>query len=228
MEGKLCEKRREREGGVRREFRMLDLFCGRWGWSRAFAARGWECVGVDLVEPQEIPTGCEFVKMDALDVLWLPVYQGFRLFRSGGNVCNFDFICASSPCEKFSVFQIKNFHPDPPYPEIGVRLFNHTREICEASEIPYIIENVRAAERFVGRATNHSGSFYLWGTAVPPLLPKGLSKGMKMDRKWCQELGGHGTAKRDSQTAGFATIPPELAGCVADYATRICSERVTI
>jgi site-specific DNA-cytosine methylase len=28
--------------------RMLDLFCGRWGWSKAFAARGWECVGVDL------------------------------------------------------------------------------------------------------------------------------------------------------------------------------------
>jgi len=24
--------------------RMLDLFCGRWGWSKAFAARGWECV----------------------------------------------------------------------------------------------------------------------------------------------------------------------------------------
>jgi hypothetical protein len=52
-------------------------------------------------------------------------------------------------------------------------------------------------------------------------LPKGLTKGMKMDRKWCQELGGHGSAKRDEQTAGFATIPPELANCVADYAERL-------
>ena len=33
--------------------RLLDLFSGRWGWSRAFAARGWECVGVDMVEPPE-------------------------------------------------------------------------------------------------------------------------------------------------------------------------------
>ena len=43
--------------------RMLDLFCGRWGWSKAFADRGWECVGVDLVEPPEIPEGCKFFNM---------------------------------------------------------------------------------------------------------------------------------------------------------------------
>src|SRR5256885_5237310 len=24
---------------------LFRSFCGRWGWSRAFAARGWECVG---------------------------------------------------------------------------------------------------------------------------------------------------------------------------------------
>jgi 23S rRNA U2552 (ribose-2'-O)-methylase RlmE/FtsJ len=47
--------------------RMLDLFSGRWGWSRAFADRGWECVGVDLVEPPEIPQGCEFIHADILN-----------------------------------------------------------------------------------------------------------------------------------------------------------------
>ena len=44
--------------------RLLDLFCGRWGWSKAFAAHNWECVGVDLVEPPEIPQGCTFIKAD--------------------------------------------------------------------------------------------------------------------------------------------------------------------
>lgn len=196
-------------------YRMLDLFCGKLGWSRIFAKRGWECVCVDLIEPPEIIPGCRFYREDIL-----------RLAVDGDYASQFDFICASTPCEKFSVFQIKNFHPDPPYPELGVRLFNHTRAMLESSGVPYVMENVRAAEQFVGRAVNHSGSFYLWGNAVPPLLPKGLTKGMKMDRKWCQELGGHGSAKRDSQTAGFATIPPELANCVADYAERICAKEV--
>jgi len=45
---------------------MLDLLCGRLGWTKAFLARGWECVGVDLVEPPEIPQGFTFIKGDIL------------------------------------------------------------------------------------------------------------------------------------------------------------------
>ena len=48
--------------------RMLDLFCGRFGWGKAFAARGWEVVGVDLVEPPEIPQGCTFIHGDVLSI----------------------------------------------------------------------------------------------------------------------------------------------------------------
>jgi hypothetical protein len=191
---------------------MLDLFCGRFGWSRAFAARGWDCVGFDLVKPPEIPARCCFVQQDIRE---LTLDRGFLDFWAP------DFICASSPCEKLSIHRLKMFHPNPPYPESGIQLFNHTRGICEASGIPYVMENVQSAEQFVGRAKAHSGSFYLWGTGVPPLLPKRLTKGMVMDRKWCQELGGHGSSKRDAQTAGFATIPPELSNCVADYAERL-------
>lgn len=47
-----------------------------------------------------------------------------------------------------------------------------------------------------------------------------------MDREWCQKLGGHGTKQRDKQTAGFATIPPELANAVADYAERLLEARI--
>src|SRR5271154_3662693 len=115
--------------------RLLDLFCGRWGWSRAFAARGWECHGVDLVRPPEVPKGCTFWQHNVLDM-------GRDLIPFLGP---FDFIVASSPCEQFSVHGMRHFHPNPPYPELGIRLFEHTRALCEASGVPYVMENVRAA-----------------------------------------------------------------------------------
>lgn len=205
--------------------RLLDLFCGRWGWSRAFAARGWECYGVDLTPSQEIPSGCNFFRANVLSV---KLDFRHKTVWIGGVEWRFwpDFIVASSPCENFSLFQIRNFHPEPPPPELGVKLFKHAEDLCKHSGLNYVMENVRAAQDFVGPAVAHSGSFYLWGNAVPPLLPKGLTKGMKMDRKWCQELGGHGSAKRDAQTAEFATIPPELANCVADYAEALLRDKV--
>ena len=132
-----CRRSAEAKSGGRRSVRMLDLFCGRFGWSRAFAARGWECVGVDLVEPAEIPERCWFVRQDVLEWSWSDVCRA----QGGG----FDFICASSPCEQFSVHGMKHFHPNPPYPELGIKLFNHTRALCEESGVPYVMENVRAA-----------------------------------------------------------------------------------
>jgi site-specific DNA-cytosine methylase len=121
--------------------RLLDLFCGRWGWSRAFAARGWSVVGIDLVEPPETPKGCIFRQADVLlDERITP--QWIR--------AHFDFGIASSPCENFSLSQIRNFHPDPPYPDLGIKLFNHTRWLFEEAGIPYLMENVARAQDFVG------------------------------------------------------------------------------
>jgi hypothetical protein len=211
--------------------RMLDLFCGRFGWSRAFAARGWECVGVDLVEPPEIPERCSFEQLDILQVG--PRFLGMK----------FDFICASSPCEQFSVHGMPHFHPNPAYPEMGIKLFNHTRALCEATGLPYIMENVRPAQKFVGRAANHCGPFYLWGSAVPPLMPQGISKGISLHIPGIEKVFGDerkklrnaakipfqwtstGSKKRKAITAGAATIPPELANCVADYAERLLEMR---
>lgn len=190
-------------------YRMLDLFCGQWGWSRAFTARGWECVGVDLVEPNEVPARCEFVHSDILflDADWLRYTKA-------------DFICASPPCEQFSVHGLKMWHKAPPFPCQGITLFDHTLQICMDSGIPYVIENVRSAEQFVGPAVAHCGPFYLWGNSVPPLLPKGITKGSMI---WSKQYRNMGKAQRKREVS---TIPLELAACVADYATRICSEKV--
>lgn len=213
--------------------RMLDLFCGRFGWSKAFAARGWECVGIDLVEPPEIPAGCTFMKLDILKL-------GMSFFRLHGP---FDFICASSPCEQFSVHGMKHFHPNPPYPDLGIKLFNHTRELCEASGVPYVMENVRAAQAFVGTAKHHCGPFYLWGTGVPVILPAGISKGIShrvpgiasMTREqitaWRREndpmWSSSKSPKRKLATTQAATIPPELSSAVADYAEALLRPHIT-
>ena len=205
--------------------RLLDLFCGRWGWSRAFAARGWECVGVDLIEPSEMPKNCTFLKRDILEEI-------DECFMYGGYYGpRFDFIVASSPCEQFSVYGLKCFHPNPPYPELGIKLFNHARQLCEASGVPYVMENVKASQRFIGTAAHHCGPFYLWGSGVPPLLPRGITKGMSTRRK--KDANGKNiyrgadalTSKERAATG--ATIPPELANCVADYAERLL-ERVQV
>jgi len=238
---------------TQRPLRMLDLFCGRLGWSKAFAVRGWECVGVDFVKPPETPEGCEFKEMDVLLInpespAWLAWLR------------EFDFICASSPCEQFSIHGMKHFHPNPKYPADGIKLFEHTRLICEASGAPYVMENVRAAQQFVGNAVHHCGPFYLWGSGVPVLLNQGISKnqhfralpGNVMEkirkrgldlkternkyqngqtRKALREGPGEytstwsGSKARAEATALAATIPPELASCVCDYAERI-TERI--
>ena len=121
--------------------RMLDLFCGRWGWSKAFATRGWECVGVDLIEPPEVPARCEFFRADVLELS----SNSESVYCGGKQLGQWvpDFICASPPCEQFSVHGMKHFHPNPPYPELGIKLFEHIRRICEESGVPYVIENVR-------------------------------------------------------------------------------------
>jgi hypothetical protein len=212
--------------------RLLDLFCGRWGWSRAFAARGWECVGVDIAAPEDIPDRC-FFRQD--DVCELPM----SFIKEGG----FTFIVASPPCQEFAVHGMKHFHPNPPYPEIGIHLFNQTRAMCEASGIPYVMENVRAAEQFVGRAVFACGPFALWGTGVPILFPKGITKAITVaaqgdlrgaerklpaaeKRRIRLERGGDLYRMSSKQRAALsAKILPELANCVCDHAEWLLEQR---
>ena len=208
--------------------KLLDLFAGCLGWSKAFLERGWEVVAVDLTLPSMlIPEGVDYRLIDVFTITpeWIK--------REG-----FNFICASSPCEQFSVHGMKHFHPNPPYPELGLKLFNHTRMLCECSGVPYIMENVRAAQQFVGNAAHHCGPFYLWGSAVPPLMNQGIQKGIHVgtskavkgmtleERRvyraqypWSQQWST--SKQRGRNTAEAATIPPELSACVADYAERI-------
>jgi hypothetical protein len=227
--------------------RMLDLFCGRWGWSKAFAARGWECYGIDLVEPNFIPNNCDFTRLDILQLNFVKncFFDTSNHWHIGDSRVfehqNFDFICASSPCEQFSVHGMKfRAQKNPPYPALGIELFEHTRRICEESGVPYVMENVRAAQSFVGNATAHCGPFYLWGSGVSPILPQGIRKGVRLlksgftgeaQKEWRRKndptWNSSKSKARQEATAKIATIPPELANCIADYAERICEKAAT-
>jgi len=225
--------------GGEEAMRVLDLFAGELGWSRIFAARGHECICIDLKTPKNIPLGCQFIKADVLSLF--SRRTGFVSLRQDGYnwTEEFDFIVASSPCEEFSVHGMKHFHPNPKYPEMGIMLFNHTRQLCEATGLPYLMENVRAAQRFVGKAVHHCGPYFLWGNAVPPLVPprtrnKNIALGggayVRAGRQGrikearyeipMMRTGSH-SPQRQAQTAEVATIPAELASCVADYAERL-------
>jgi len=202
---------------------MLDLFSGRLGWSKPFLARGWEVIAVDLVRPPDTPPGCTFIKADIMNLRysgdfasnnWFLIENGERRW-----IGDFDFICASSPCDEFSCWTMKMFQPNPKYPELGIQLFNHTRAICETSGVPYVMENTRGAVQFVGKPVGRCGPFYLWGNGVPPILPQGITKS-----KWKPKEGRPGNFAPEwnmgkvERKATMATIPPELANCVVDYA----------
>lgn len=206
--------------------KLIDLFAGRGGWTKGFMAEGWECIGYDLFPQPHYPA--KFVQRDVLTL-------------TAADLEDADFICASSSCEQFSVHCMKHFHPNPPYPELGIKLFNHTREICEASGKPYVMENVRCAEKFVGRAVNHCGPFYLWGNAVPATMPKdaykvrkgidvgssALVKTMTLEerreyrRQFIWNQAWSTSAQRGRDTAKAAEIPLSISQYIAQCATRL-------
>lgn len=130
---------------------MCDLFSGRGGWTKGFQAHGWHCIGIDLYPQPDYP-GEEFIQADIAHLIELPPA---------------DFYCCSSPCEQFSVHGMKHFHPNPKWPWLGISLFERAKELIEATGKPYAMENVRAAQGFIGKSDYHCGPFYLWGPGLP-------------------------------------------------------------
>lgn len=203
----------------------IDLFCGKGGWTNGLLESGFAVYGFDI-EPQPDYKGI-FVECDILTLTVGHLRHYGALFGA-----------CSSPCEEFSVHGMKHFHPNPKYPEMGIKLFNHARFLLEGLGIPFVMENVRPAEKFVGKAVNHCGPFYLWGTAVPAVFPpecyrvtKSLEvgssqaiKGMtaeerKAYRKQFPILQqGSKSPERKAVTAAAAMIPLPIARAVAETA----------
>lgn len=163
----------------------VELFAGTFGWSAGWLALGGWAVGFDLEHMPwhgDVPAGANLVLQDVRTL-------------HGKQLKDALLILASSPCPEYSYMAMpfgrgkqieRALHGRDVFPDgyTGSRsieelnfLFNEPRrlqrEAIEANGgryIPLIQENVRGAEKWVGKAAWRFNSFYLWGD-VPALMP---------------------------------------------------------
>lgn len=165
---------------------MIDLFCGLGGWAEGGLAEGWDVVGFDI-ERHVYGEHRYPAQLVVQDVLTLDGAQ----FKSA------DLIVASPPCQAYSYMAMPWTRAKAKAAAIRAdttgkaledlnRLFNACfriqREACAAAgrHIPLVVENVKGAQPWVGRARWNFGSFYLWGD-VPALMPPAVAKRMKSE-----------------------------------------------
>jgi hypothetical protein len=161
----------------------IDLCCGLGGWTEGLLSEGWRVRGYDIEahEYGEERYPAELVLRNILEM-------------HGSEIADADLIVASPPCQEYSymampwkrakqIARALRGEDDFPDPYRGSRTiadltaifdacFRLQREASEAAGryIPMVVENVRGAEAWVGRAAWNYGSFYLWGD-LPALMP---------------------------------------------------------
>jgi len=142
----------------------IDLFCGLGGWTEGLLAEGYYVVGFDNVRHVygEHRYPAQLVLQDVLTL------HG-RQFKDAA------LIVASPPCQAYSYRAMpwkRAKALPPPDNSLFEACFRIQREANEAAghHIPLIVENVKGAQPWVGRARWNYGSFYLWGD-VPALMP---------------------------------------------------------
>ena len=137
---------------------ILDLYCDLGGWATGLMEEGHHVIGYDIVDFSSDYSG-NFIRADLLTLNDFPAA---------------DIIVASPPCTDFSKSSfpktwksVQRYPPDIPQ---SLRLFNRVYEIVSRVKPEYfIIENVRGAQRYVGKAKSHIGSRYFWGN-FPPFI----------------------------------------------------------
>jgi hypothetical protein len=142
----------------------IDLFCGLGGWTEGLLAEGYDVIGFDnerhVYGDQRYPA-----QMVLQDVLTLHGSQ----FKSAA------LIVASPPCQAYSYRAMpwkRAKALPPPDNSLFEACFRIQREAIEAAGhfIPLVVENVKGAQKWVGRSRWNFGSFHLWGD-VPALMP---------------------------------------------------------
>lgn len=152
----------------------IDLFCGLGGWAEGLLAEGWDVIGYDIEahEYGDLKYPSKLVLQDVLTI-------------HGSQFKDANLIVASPPCQEYSYMAMpwskaKAIAADYRSGKRDVKkltalfdaCFRIQREACEAAGryIPMVVENVRGAQPWVGRARWNFGSYYLWGD-VPALMP---------------------------------------------------------
>lgn len=162
---------------------VIDLFCGLGGWSEAFIAEGYRPVGFDI-EAHDYGSGGYPGELVLRDIRSL---TGAELVKQYGVPA---VIVCSPPCQEFSYMAMpwskakekrRKILSDQAERVRLTDLFNQCfriqREVSEAAGhyVPMVVENVRGAQEWVGKARWNYGSYYLWGD-VPALMPITISR----------------------------------------------------
>ncbi len=133
---------------------VYDLCCGRGGWARGFLAEGYIVIGFDVDDQPDYPG--VFYRADVRGLI------GHKWHDAA-------VIVASPPCQEFTRHQLPwTKRHNPPEPDLSI--VQACRRIAAEAGVPLVMENVRNAQRWLGKAKAHYGSRYLWGD-VPPILP---------------------------------------------------------
>lgn len=131
--------------------RLLDLFCGAGGAAVGYHRAGFDVVGVDIRPQPNYPF--EFVRMDALEFMRDGCWAWHDFYAP------FDAIHASPPCQAYTSMRVmhnaRDDHPD---------LIGPTRELLQATGLPYVIENVPGAP--IATLTRLCGSSFGLGVEV--------------------------------------------------------------
>lgn len=161
----------------------IDLCCGLGGWTDGLLSEGWRVRGYDIEAhgygDERYPA--ELVLRNVLEM-------------HGSEIADADLIVASPPCTEYSymampwsrakqIARALRGEDEFPEPYRGSRTiadlnaifdacFRIQREASEAAgrHIPMVVENVKGAQPWVGRAAWSFGSFFLWGD-IPALMP---------------------------------------------------------
>lgn len=106
--------------------RLLDLYCCAGGAGMGYARAGFDVIGVDVVRHKNNPH--PVILADALSLCpkWI--------------AANFDAVHASPPCQGYTTMR------HAPGAKGAPRLIGQTRELLQETGLPWVIENVEAAE----------------------------------------------------------------------------------
>jgi len=112
--------------------KVLELFCGRGGWSKGFVELGHECTGIDLYD---LGYPYRFIKADLMD--WTPDQD-------------YDIVLASPPCSEFSSLK-RTIGTHIVDERQGLDLVYRAFYLIQLIKPKYwVIENVKGITEFLG------------------------------------------------------------------------------
>lgn len=199
---------------------VIDLFCGSFGWSAGFLLEGYRSIGFDIAHESyygPVPEECSLVLQDVLTlhgsqfrdaavIVASPPCQAYSYRAMPWKRAK----ALPPPSNElfdacFRIQREANYAAGHECPTcFGGGRQGHFRPCSNCSgegwiygHIPLVVENVKGAQPWVGRAAWHYGSFYLWGD-VPALMPPTLGGVMKLGvaHRSNGETNFHGSAAR--------------------------------